>query len=128
MKFPFDPSHGLIVVRTRITGPAGDATAQLVLDTGAAKTMLPPGLLASVGIDVASAREFASIVTASHTISLPIIRVQSLEALGRVSKGLEVVCGELPRTARVEGVLGLDVLGSGSLFIDFARHTISLES
>lgn len=40
MSYRFAPREGLIIVPTRVFGPAGDAIVRLALDTGATRTLI----------------------------------------------------------------------------------------
>lgn len=51
MSFPFDPQYGLIIVRTELEGPSGNAVLRLALDTGATATLVNVGMLVSFGYD-----------------------------------------------------------------------------
>lgn len=55
MSFPFDPERRLIIARTELEGPSGNAVLRLALDTGATRTLINVGLLVSIGYDPALA-------------------------------------------------------------------------
>ena len=49
MRIPFNPQHGLVIVRTAVDGASGSAVLRLALDTGATGTVLNVGMLVALG-------------------------------------------------------------------------------
>jgi len=127
MRVSFDPSQGLIVVPTRLTGPTGTLIARFALDTGATGTMANWDILASLGIDPAAEKERIQVTTGSGVEFAPRARIARIEALGRTREPFEILCHTLPSSATVDGVLGLDFLRGGALTVDFRAGSIHLE-
>ena len=50
MSIPFNPQHGLVIVRAAVDGPSGSAVLRLALDTGATGTLLNVGMLMALGL------------------------------------------------------------------------------
>lgn len=122
----FDPSQPLIIVTARIKGPLGDHVVQLALDTGATTTLVRSSRLVSLGYDTDTASERAKMVTGSGVETVPRLKLQQFEALGRVRRNFPVVAHTLPPNAPFDGLLGLDFLRRNRLAIDFRRGKISL--
>jgi len=127
MSMRFRRDADLIVVPTLVWGPAGHTSARLVLDTGAAASTLGWGVLVSVGYAPEAATEQVHLATASAVEFVPRIRVQKLQALGRERRDLPIVCHNLPPSAGVDGVLGLDFLRGQRLVVDFRAGLVSLD-
>jgi hypothetical protein len=104
----FDPTQGLIIVRTEIAGPGGSGILRLALDTGATKTLINAGMLLSVGLD-------------------PALSPDRVHALGKTLVDFPVICHTLPPSANVDGLLGLDFIRGQILHIDFQSGQLHLE-
>ena len=127
MSVSFDPRRGLVPVAVRLSGPAGDARVRLALDTGAIGTMVSRNTMVALGYDPERGADEVRMTTGSGVESVPRIVVQRVEALGQTRENLSVVCHDLPPTASVDGVLGLDFLRGLCLTVDFRQGLITLE-
>ena len=58
---------------------------------------------------------------------MPKIGIEKLTALGKTKENFTVIAHDLPPTASVDGVLGLDFLRENVLTIDFVQGFIELE-
>ncbi len=110
MKFSFDPTQGLIVVPTRLTGPGGDVIVRLALDTGATATMVNWDIVVLLGYDPAAVEDRIQVTTGSGVEFAPRVKVASIEAIGRTRKDLPILCHTLPPSATVDGVSGIGLL------------------
>ena len=100
MRFRFDRSAGLVIVRAEISGPNATAIIRMALDTGASRTLISAGLLVAVGCDPASAQERRQITTASGVEFVPFVTLTRFAALGRSRNRFPVLCHTLPPQAR----------------------------
>lgn len=126
MSVPFNFQQGLIIVRTRLWGPTGDADVRLALDTGATSTVIRPSILVSIGYDPAAAPDRLQMTTGSGVEFVARLPLNRLEALGQRRANFPVVAHTLPPTATIDGLLGLDFLRGQRLTIDFRRGQITL--
>jgi predicted aspartyl protease len=126
MSQAFNGTAGLIFVEAVISGPAGKASARLVLDTGATSTSLNLKVLRSVGYDPDGATDFVSVATGTAVKKVPRLMINRLSALGQHAIGLRVLAHDLPAVAAVDGLLGLDFFRNLSLSIDFRAGQITL--
>lgn len=127
MSFPFDPRGNLIIVPALIHGRDNRETVDLVLDTGATRTIVSREIAQSLGYDPASLEDWARITTGSGALSVPLLRVEKIEALGKAATNMRVLCHTLPSRAAIDGVLGLDFLRGERLVIDFRAGQLALE-
>jgi predicted aspartyl protease len=125
MSVPFNPSRGLIVVRTVLEGPSGRYALRLALDTGATRTLISVLLLQAAGYNPA---QFPShrITSASGTGTANLVPVTKLTALGHDMPNATVLAHYLPATLGIDGLLGLDFLRHKILNVDFRAGRIDL--
>lgn len=126
MTFPFDPHQGLIVVRTEIAGPSGNAVLRLALDTGASRTLINAGLLVAVGCDPASSADRVEVTTASGFEFPPLVSLSKISALGHTRDKFAVLAHTLPPSSGVDGLLGLDFFRGQDLSISFRKGHVRL--
>jgi len=126
MTYRFKPETGLVLASVRITGPSGEAVANMAVDTGATSTLVRDAILVSIGFDPAASTDRTSITTGSGIAFVPRVVVSRLEALGRTVNGFPLLAHTLPAGTGVDGLLGLDFLRGRRLVVDFRKGTISL--
>jgi predicted aspartyl protease len=125
MSTPFNASVGLIVVSARLCGPQGQVDLQLALDTGATTTVIRTDALETIGLDLSSAAR-TTVTTGSGVTFSPRVTLDRVVALGHSSFDLHVIAHTIPRSAGVDGVLGLDFLRGRRLTLDFRKSRITL--
>ena len=124
MRYPFDSKAGIILVKTKVYGPGGDAIVNLALDTGATWTLVSWETAVLVGYDPASIQQRTAITTGSGIDYCPKLNLLKVEALGKSVNGLEVLCHTLPPTSRVDGLLGLNFLRRFNVSLNFKQGYI----
>jgi predicted aspartyl protease len=127
MKFFFKADYGLIHVRVKVSCGEREAILNLALDTGASATIISARRLTEVGYDLINPEDEIYITTGSGLIFVPKITVDTLTALWKTKNNLVVIAHDLPPTASVDGVLGLDFLRENVLTIDFVKGEIELK-
>lgn len=90
-------------------------------------TVISQKRLAAIGYDLYDAEDEAYITTGSGLITIPKIRIEKLSALGKEQNDFLVNAHDLPPTASVDGVLGLDFLRENVLTVDFVNGEIELK-
>jgi len=123
----FDRDRGLIIVPAEVSGPRGAVAVRLVLDTGAAATVISPYHLMFAGHHPEHSPERIELTTASGVEFVPRIAVQALSALGQRRQNLAVVSHTLPPSTAADGVLGLDFFRDHRLIVDFREGVLSLD-
>jgi hypothetical protein len=66
------------------------------------------------------------ITTGSGIELVEIVRINKMVVLGKTITNFSILAHNLPPTAAVDGLLGLDFLRSRRLTLDFRRSTITL--
>ncbi len=127
MKTSFDPTQRLIVFPVDVHGPNGSGVAHLALDTGATETTISRRVLLAVGIDPARMNKGSvPVLTGNGVISVPLVTLDKLDALGQERYGFTVQAHTLPASLPIDGLLGLDFIRSGRLVVDFRTGRIVL--
>ena len=104
MKESFDAARGLIIVRALVWGPTSNAVARLACRT----------------------EDRIQITTGSGTELVETVRITRVTVLSKTITNFPVLAHNLPPTAAVDGLLGLDFLRNRRLTLDFRRSTITL--
>ena len=128
MSIPFNPHRGLVIFPVDIYGPNGTGVARLALDTGATETTISRRALRAVGIDPALANlGSVPVITGSGRVSVPLVRLIRLDALGQQRIDFIVQAHTLPPGLPIDGVLGLDFVRLYRLVVDFKTGYLVLE-
>ena len=126
MSVPFNPQHGLVMVRAAVDGPSGSAVFRLALDTGATGTVINVGMLVALGYDPALAPDRIQITTGSGVEFAPRVTLDKITALGQERTDFPVLGHTLPPSAGIDGLLGLDFFRGQSLTVDFRTGQVTL--
>ncbi len=127
MKISFKRDYGLIFIEARLRGKTKDLALILALDTGATGTVISAKRLDEAGYDLQNSDDEMYVTTGSGLISVPRITIENLMALGKSKSSFSVIAHDLPPTASIDGVLGLDFLRENVLTIDFKQGQIELK-
>src|SRR5207244_2367171 len=122
----FHPDGNLIVVRAKLFGPQRNLRLLLALDTGATTTLINQSRLMRMGYDPTTSSERFQITTGSNVEFVARITLNRLSVLGQERINFPVLCHNLPPTASVDGLLGLDFFRELNLNIDFRSGQITL--
>jgi predicted aspartyl protease len=108
----FDPADDLILVEGRIWGPREDRTRvlRLVLDTGAAETIVIPDVLDELGYNPRDGEAITVIRSAVGREEGYLTRVTRFACLGHHSSAFRVHAHDLPEGWGIEGLIGLSFL------------------
>jgi predicted aspartyl protease len=108
----FDPTSDLIIVEGQVWGPREqrDRWLRLVLDTGAAETIVIPEVLDELGYSPRDGEATTVIRSAVGREEGYLIRVVRFACLGYASTDFRVHAHDLPRGWDIEGLIGLSFL------------------
>lgn len=104
--------------------------AQLVLDTGAAMTVLKPALLERLGLSVSADAPRIMMATATgEQVLVPLIRMEALRVGELTVRDLYAgVYDVLPQASHLDGLLGADFLGHFRVSVDRSARRLTLET
>lgn len=123
---PFQTTAGSgVLVPVLING----VDARLILDTGAAFTVVRPEFAQRAGIEIAAAGpRIPTVVVGGQQVSIPFARAESVSIGAASVEKMEVgVFDALPRLRQADGLLGRNFLNHFKLTIDQERRLVSLE-
>jgi len=118
--------RGLPLVRAAVRHGEDVRIVKLIVDTGAAMTMLSWEILEGLGYDPAGTKERVRLVTVSGFERVPRISVESSHCLGKELRGFPVICHDLPFNRYVDGLLGMDFLRRFDIAIRPRRGVIEI--
>ncbi len=123
--YPLERRNGLLFVRVSVgTGVTPPVVARLLVDTGSSYTVLSTQILVRSGCEIPRSPRLISITAASGVVQVPRLKVPLFNALGRLQVDYEVVALDLPRSAGVDGLLGIDFLMLCDATIEVRRSQI----
>ncbi len=102
--------RGVRFTNGALHGPQGVVVLELLVDTGAALSLISPVILRAIGVDPSEAETRQRIATASGYIVAPVITIPRLECLGQRYDQYRVLAHALPFGSALNGVLGMDFL------------------
>lgn len=117
-----------IILKGRLRGPAAEAQVRLLLDTGATWTLIRPRVLDKVGIDLQRVEESRPITTVSGVARTSVVTTSGLAILGVLRESFKVVTYDLPPSAPIDGLLGLDFLVDLRLTLDMRAGELTVEA
>lgn len=95
-------------------------------DTGAARTLLTPQVAEELGLDRSTPVRQERIASVHHVTWAPVVRVHSLQVGMQRLTAVDAVVLPLPTAMRIDGLLGVNVLGRFRTTFEFDRATVVL--
>jgi predicted aspartyl protease len=99
---------------------------RLLVDTGARNTVLPSQLLQEFGYDLKAPVRQVRVTAAGGVLQVPIMAISWFNCLGTSIQSFEVVALDLPRSAGIDGLLGMDFLTKIGAIVDIEQMQISV--
>lgn len=106
----FETGDELIYVRGSITGPRKRLEVRLVLDTGAAQTLIVPDVVEKLGYSARDAVAKTSVASAIGREHGYVVRVARFATLGFAMSNFPVNVFELAERDTVDGLVGINFL------------------
>ncbi|MEA3341691.1 MAG: retropepsin-like aspartic protease [Chloroflexota bacterium] len=116
----------IVLRRVRLCGPAGTREIDVILDTGAAYTVIAWDVIKDIGYDPAISKRRMSTVMANGVIETPVITVESIELAELRAEAIDVICHDIPEIAGIEGLLGLSFLRHFRTLIDYSTGILEI--
>jgi predicted aspartyl protease len=126
-EFRLDLTQKIILVDARIFGVKESHRIRMIVDTGAAYTMVSPEILVKIGCNPVYG-ETRPIATASGIEYVSFLKVPSMKAFGFEVRDLEVTAHALPTTLPARGLLGINFLKNFNVHFKFLESKIEIES
>jgi predicted aspartyl protease len=126
MTTSFRAKQGLIVIPVELFGASGSSILRMALDTGATYTIASVEMLMAIGYQPDLVKNRVQIITGSGLVSAPRVIIQQVDALSQTRISFPVLAYTLPKSAGIDGLLGLDFLRHRAITIDFRTGRISL--
>jgi predicted aspartyl protease len=121
--------RGLLYLRAAVgDGVSTPVIARLLVDTGSSFTVISNRVLQSARCEMPQTPRIISITAAGGVIRVPRLQVPLFSALGRSQSSYEVVALDLPSSAGVDGLLGIDFLTLCGAMIDVKRSQVVIEA
>ena len=126
--YPLERRKELLYIRVAVgNGISTPVIARLLVDTGSSFTVLSQVVLQSADCPNPITPRMISITTASGVVQVHRLKIPLFSALGRSQTNYDVVALDLPRSAGVDGLLGIDFLTLCCATIDVNRSQIIIE-
>jgi predicted aspartyl protease len=109
-----------------LEGPAGSIESVLVLDTGASITVISRRVLRVIGYDASTTSTSLTLTTAEGNVRVPTLQIQALEFKEFRRERVMIAAHDLPANAKVDGLLGTDLLAGLVVKIDFAEGELEI--
>jgi predicted aspartyl protease len=126
MTTSFRSNQGLIIVPVELFGVSGSTILRMALDTGATYTTASVEMLTAIGYQPDLVRDRVQVIAGSGLISAPKVIIQQIDALSQTRLSFPVLAYTLPKSAGIDGLLGLDFLRHRTITIDFRTGRIML--
>lgn len=124
MRYPI--AIPLVVKHVKLFGHSGTIQVDMILDTGAAFTVISWADLKIVGYDPAISSERQEIITANGVIEVPKVNIEAIAVGDTKAFGVEVICHDIPELAGIRGLLGLSFLKHFRTIIDYKNDYLEL--
>jgi predicted aspartyl protease len=101
---------------------------RLLVDTGARNTVLPAQLLQEFGYDLKKPDRQVRVTAAGGILQVPVMTVAWFNCLGTNIPFFPVIALDLPRSAGIDGLLGMDFLTTIGAIVDIPQLQIAVKS
>lgn len=127
--YPLEVRNGLLFLRVavgdRIRQPV---IARLLVDTGSSFTVISTQVLEDAGCNLQSPQGSIAITAASGIVRGKIFEIPQFSALGQTVERFRAVGFNLPKSADMDGLLGINFMRSCGAIIDIGKACITIPS
>ena len=99
-------------------------TMNAVLDTGAARSIIPPKIASNLGYDISEPKELMEFSGVYGSGWSKVIRVSKVEAIGESVNDMDIVLHQLAPDIIADAILGLDFLHNFDTTISYSKGII----
>jgi predicted aspartyl protease len=127
--YPLEVRNGLLFIRVAVgDGIRQPVIARLLVDTGSSFTVLSTQVLKDAGCDLQSPQGSVAITAASGIVRCEIFEVPQFSTLGQTVSKLRVVGFNLPKSADMDGLLGINFMRNCNAIVDTGKACIIIPS
>ena len=123
--YKFNKNNNIITIDV-VVAAKRTAVARFALDTGATNVILSSKLADLIGIE-RNLKNEEYMFTASKLEKVPIVTIPKITVISKTAKNVKAMIMDLPKGARVDGLLGLSYLKNFKLTVDFKKGEIRLD-
>lgn len=123
---PFLLGRTLITVRAVVHVSDAMADIAMVIDSGAARTVISPKAAARLRLNLAAPLRFEALVGIGQSPPLPVVRLDWVQVGTGVVRSVEASVFQLPPAIQADGLLGLNFLRRFRVTFDFAARVLIL--
>lgn len=125
--YPLEVRNGLLFLRVAV----GDSIrqpviARLLVDTGSSFTVLSTQVLEDAGCKLQLPQGSVVITSASGIVRGKIFEVPQFSALGQTIENFRIVGFNLPKSADMDGLLGMNFMRSCGAIVDIGKACIMI--
>ncbi len=121
-----DPDANILILQTRIHGVDKTARLLMALDTRATFTTIPSDIARKLGYDPSRPEKWGTVTGISGQERMPLLRIGSIEVMEQKVEDCWVGIHDLPREARVDGLLGLSYIKHTRLLLDMRSKLLEI--
>ena len=103
---------------------ASSLTMNAVLDTGAARSIIPPKIASNLGYDISEPKEMIEFSGVYGSGWSKVISVSKVEAIGESVSDIDIVLHQLSPDITADAILGLDFLRNFDTTISYSKGII----
>ncbi len=97
----------------------------LLVDTGASFTLVSKKILTDLGYDLINSGKKRQLITGKGATSpIPVININWFNCAGKVVNNFDILAYDIPKTLKVDGVLGMDFLLNYGAIISLKNREI----
>lgn len=102
-------------------------TMNAVLDTGAARSIIPPKIASNLGYDISEPKEMVEFSGIYGSGWSKVISVSKVEAIGESVNDMDIVLHQLAPDITADAILGLDFLCHFDTTISYSRGIVEIK-
>ena len=102
-------------------------TMNAVLDTGAARSIIPPKIASNLGYDILEPKEIVEFSGVYSSGLSKVISVSKVEAIGESVNDMDIVLHQLAPDITADAILGLDFLRNFDTIISYSKGIIEIK-
>ena len=99
-------------------------TMNAVLDTGAARSIIPPKIASNLGYDISEPKEMMEFSGVYSSGWSKVISVSKVEAIGESVNDMDIVLHQLAPDITADAILGLDFLRNFDTTISYSKGIV----